>query len=201
MKRTGFQRKIVKPMKRTPLRSISTKKLVDMAFEHRDNAIKSGWNLQDKSKKPKAHNSGWWMKKCDDKMQDINRAVNKRCEVDPNRPCQTGHHFVTKALSSWLRYKFENLIPISFTKHFEHHIQNDPHVMDVVIQKRGREWVEWIEKNRRNPQQTGISYYKEIYAWLESIEEQIKNGNLQEAIKLMKYDGTKRFIAVGDKMA
>jgi hypothetical protein len=182
MRRTGFKRKIRKPLRRTSWSKIDGTK---------DGIVK----------KEKTHDAGWWQKKCDDKMQDINRSLNKRCEVDTNLPCQTGHHFVTKSLSSWLRYKFENLIPISFAKHFEHHTKNDPHVMDVVIQKRGREWVEWIEQNRRNSQKTGIFYYKEIYEWLSKIEKEISEGNLENAIKLMKHDEHKRFVRVGDKMA
>ena len=181
MRRTGFKRKIGKPMKRTPLKKVSPNKI----------------------KKPKTHNASWWQKKCDEKMQDINRRLNKRCEVDPNLLCQTGHHFVTKALSSWLRYKFENLISISFSKHFEHHTKNDPHVMDVVIQKRGREWVEWIESHRRLEQKTGIDYYKNIFEWLTEIDKMIDTGDMNGDIELMKDKsyGNRKFIRIGDKMA
>lgn len=167
-------------MRRTPLRRVSPNKV----------------------KKPKAHDAGWWQKVCDSKMQDINRSLNKKCEIS-NGPCQTGHHFITKAQSSWLRYKFENLIPISFARHFDHHQKSDPSVVARVVQLRGEEWLEWIEQHRRLSQSTGISYYKAIYSWLSEIENHIEAGRLEEAKRLMKsYDTEdKRFIKFRDQMA
>ena len=142
--RSGFKYKPTKPMRRTPLKTISPNKI----------------------KKPKAHNASWWQRKCDDLMQDINRLRYRTCEVC-GRKNEVGHHVITKALSSYLRYNWLNLVHICHSCHFSHHIQSDPSILAKLIETRGKEWYDNLEKVRRTPQKTGIKYYQDIYTQLE----------------------------------
>lgn len=128
-------------------------------------------NLQkekDRPKKEKSHTPGWWQTKCDDLMQDIGRRLNDKCEVC-GRENQVGHHYITKSLSSFLRYEFKNLIPLCHSCHFKHHKMNDPNIHNTINRKRGDEWINWIESVRRSPIRAGVSYYKEIYEYLKTL--------------------------------
>jgi 5-methylcytosine-specific restriction endonuclease McrA len=133
MKRTGFKKRIGKPMKRTKL-----------------------------AKRAKSHTAGWWQSKADDLMQDINRATGGSCESCGGKN-EVLHHFITKALSSYLRYKWENGIKLCKSCHFRLHFQEDAEINAKIIAKRGQDWYNWIQEHRRLPQQTGVKYYKEIY--------------------------------------
>ena len=140
MKRTGFKKRIGKPMKRTPL-----------------------------AKRAKSHTAGWWQREADDLMQEINRATGGHCEACGGKN-EVLHHYITKALSSFLRYKWENGIKLCRSCHFTHHFQEDAHIMETVERKRGKEWVDWIEAHRRLPQQTGVKYYQGICEGLEKMK-------------------------------
>ena len=133
-------------MKRTQMRKVSPKKV----------------------KKPKARDSAWWQKKCDSLMQDINRLRFETCEVCGNRN-EVAHHFITKAQSSFLRYDFRNLCNICHKCHFNIHIRQDSSIQAKILWNRGKVWHDWLEKVRRTPQQTGIGYYKKVYADLEEL--------------------------------
>lgn len=144
MKRTQWLKKNTKPMKRSYLRKVSPNKV----------------------KKPKSHDAGWWQKKADSLLQDINRASGGHCEVCGGEN-QVLHHYITKALSSFLRYEFKNGIKLCRSCHFTHHFQEDAHIMETVERKRGSEWVDWIEQHRRLEQMTGVKYYREMCEKLE----------------------------------
>lgn len=110
-------------------------------------------------KKAKAHSQGWWQSKCDDVMQDVHKTMFERCLVCGGMN-EVGHHFITKSLSSFLRYEFKNLIPLCHSCHFKHHIKSDPNISATIIEKRGQDWYRWIEENRRKEIKTGIFYFK-----------------------------------------
>ena len=135
-----FKNKPRKPLKRTPLRKVSLNKV----------------------KKPKAHNTSWWRKKCDSLLQDIMREKYKFCEVCGGKN-EVAHHVVTKALSSFLRYNLANLAHICKRCHFALHIQSDSSILAKLIEIRGKEWYAELEKQRRLPQQTGVKYYQQVY--------------------------------------
>lgn len=121
--------------------------------------------LKDKDKKEKSHSSSWWQKKCDSLMQAIERTRWNRCEVC-GKANEVGHHFITKSQSSFLRYEWKNIVPLCHSCHFKHHIQSDPHISATIIQKRGKEWYEWIEAHRRLGVKTGVNYYKQVWEHL-----------------------------------
>ncbi len=110
-------------------------------------------------KKAKAKSEGWWKNHADDLMQDVHKTMHKNCLVCGGKN-EVGHHHITKSLSSFLRYNFQNLIPVCHSCHFKHHISSDPNISSVIQSKMGPEWVQWIESVRRNPIKMGILYYK-----------------------------------------
>lgn len=113
-------------------------------------------------KKAKAHTQGWWMKACDDLMQDINRTLYDKCLVCGGKN-EVGHHFITKSLSSYLRYEFYNLIPLCHACHFRHHIRDDPFVSQKIVSIMGGYWLYRIEANRRKPVRLGVTELKDIH--------------------------------------
>lgn len=147
MKRSGFKKKLTVPMKRTSF------KRGKISFMKRTILRKFA----------KAHTAGWWQKQSDDLMQDIHKYMYNKCLVCGGNN-EVGHHFITKALSSFLRYDFKNLIPLCHACHFRHHIKSDPYVSMVIVNHYGKDWFNWIESVRRNKIQTGVKYYQEQHA-------------------------------------
>jgi hypothetical protein len=125
------------------------------------------------AKRAKSHSAGWWQRESDDLMQTINRLSGGACESCGGKN-EVLHHYITKALSSFLRYRWENGIKLCFKCHFNHHIRNDPAIMERVERKRGTGWVDWIEEHRRLPQQTGVKYYQQIHAEFSKLLEELK---------------------------
>lgn len=112
-------------------------------------------------KKAKAKSSGWWQKRADSLMQDLNRKKFVNCLVCAGKN-EVGHHFITKSLSSYLRYDFRNLIPLCHRCHFNHHIKSDPAISATIEHIMGLEWYRLIESVRRNTIKTGVKYYQDI---------------------------------------
>ena len=162
MKRSGFKQKRTVPMKRSALRQ-----------------------------KAKAKSAGWWQSRCDDLLQDIHKFMFEKCLVCGKKN-QVGHHYITKALSSFLRYDFRNLIPLCFSCHFKHHIQSDPYINQTINRVMGQEWVEWIESVRRTPIKTGIKYYQEIHEKLSRILEDYQNDPLTPPLGIEAFGGSLR---------
>lgn len=108
----------------------------------------------------------YWRNKCDRLLQEINRKINKRCEVC-GKHTTVGHHFFPKSVSSALRYDWDNIIPLCNGCHFKHHNGN-PTIHAVVIGKRGLFWYDNLEKKRHKIIKISISYYKKIYDELSS---------------------------------
>ena len=111
-------------------------------------------------KKAKKGTEGWWRSRADDLMQDIERKMYDECLVCGG-PNQVGHHYQTKQSSSYLRYDFNNLIPLCNSCHFKHHIMFDPYIAFTIVKKMGKKWAENIEADRRKPVKTGITYYQQ----------------------------------------
>lgn len=110
-------------------------------------------------KKAKSHSEGWWRNKADDLMQDVHKTMYSNCLVCGGKN-EVGHHFITKQSSSFLRYNFQNLVPLCRNCHFAHHIKSDPSVSAKIIKVLGANWYNWIEKVRRTVIKTGIVFYK-----------------------------------------
>lgn len=117
-------------------------------------------------KTAKAKSAGWWQRKCDTLMQNIHKYMFTNCLVCGGKN-EVGHHFITKSLSSFLRYDFSNLVPLCHSCHFKHHIQSDPYISQTIVRHNGEAWLSNLEAVRRTPVKTGVSYYRDVYSLLE----------------------------------
>jgi len=59
------------------------------------------------------------------------------------------HHYIQKKQSLKLRWDERNLIPLCKSCHCKHHIAGDPHINEVILRKKGFEWANELEEERR----------------------------------------------------
>jgi hypothetical protein len=97
---------------------------------------------------------------CDTLLQKINKQDNPKCLLCAS-DCQVGHHFFAKSISSFLRYDFRNIIPLCNGCHWRIHASGDPSYEQRIIDIKGRDWYDELDKIRRNPIQTNVKYYKD----------------------------------------
>lgn len=116
----------------------------------------------DKARKERSHPAGWWQKKCDRLMQDVQRAKIRKCEVCGG-PNEVGHHYHTKSNSSFLRYDWRNFIPLCHSCHFKHHNKSDPAIHNTINMKRGPQWVQDLEGDRRKASDMTVGRLKALY--------------------------------------
>jgi len=103
-----------------------------------------------------------WRLKCDRKMQEIGQNNNPRCLLCAN-PVQIMHHFFPKSVSSFLRYNWDNLIPLCNGCHMRLHQSGDPRYEQRIIAAKGENWYENLEIHARDYQKVNVGYYKEVY--------------------------------------
>lgn len=103
--------------------------------------------------------------KCDNLARDIALAINPlgdKCWACKVKKANTAHHFILKSLSAYLRYCFDNLIPICSGCHCKHH-NGDPEPHVKIIRFKGDKWFDSLQKNRRQFTKVNLSYYKNKY--------------------------------------
>lgn len=100
-------------------------------------------------------------KECDTKLQQKGREKFKSCEVC-GKPISCLHHFFPKSVSSFHRYNWDNLIPICQGCHMRHHQAGDPSIHATIIRKRGQEWFDKLEKNKRDFVKCDMDYYRNV---------------------------------------
>lgn len=86
-----------------------------------------------------------------------------QCEVCGNS-AEVLHHYVQKSLSAYLRYHEKNLINLCNKCHASHHLSGNPHIVAIVVQKRGKAWEKWINDNRSNLVKRDKFYLEELKA-------------------------------------
>lgn len=59
------------------------------------------------------------------------------------------HHYIPKSQSNTLRYSPNNLVPLCRGCHFRHHNTGDPRIMATILRKKGLEWDEQLNIERR----------------------------------------------------
>jgi len=87
-------------------------------------------------------------KKCDRLLQQKYVLLNPFCLVC-SAPTSEMHHYIPKSRSNNLRYDDMNLIPLCRECHCKIHQENDPRINQEIIRKKGHEWADIIEENRR----------------------------------------------------
>lgn len=104
-------------------------------------------------------------KKMDKMVQRICVSNNPICFVC-GKPTKECHHYIPKSQSLNLRYDFRNLIPLCKSCHFRHH-KGDPQVHKVILEKKGFEWHEALQRDRRKIFKNTLGNLKEVKERLE----------------------------------
>lgn len=105
-------------------------------------------------------------KKADKLLQE--KYTYGKCESCGIREATCCHHYVYKSQSNFLRYNLDNLVRICPECHTRHHKSGDSEIMSRVIVKRGIEWEQGLQSQRRTPQKLTVSYLQEIIKQLTS---------------------------------
>lgn len=116
---------------------------------------------------------GQFRNACDKKLQELGRQKFKVCEVC-GKPIHCLHHFFPKSVSSFLRYCWDNLIPICQGCHMRHHQAGDPTIHGTIIKKRGQAWYDKLEKDKRNYLKVNKEYYQLTLTQLENEQRTIQ---------------------------
>lgn len=100
-------------------------------------------------------------KKLDRLIQDKCGDIYRTCLVC-GQPADCMHHYIRKSQSLFLRYDLRNLIPICSRCHTLHHKSGDPRIHQEVIRKKGHEWADELEVDRRNHFNDNLTNLKEL---------------------------------------
>ena len=88
-------------------------------------------------------------------------AENPYCLIC-GKPTNCMHHYIPKSLSKALRYDPDNLIPVCFGCHMAIHQKSDPYPTNRIVEIKGTEWRDNLEKKRRQPFKQTIGYLESI---------------------------------------
>lgn len=109
--------------------------------------------------KDKPRKIKYTQKKCDALLTPIAKKLNPKCLLC-GQPTQVGHHFIKKSVSSFLRYYLPNIINLCNACHFRLHFNDEGLWNGKIALKNGQEWLNDLEKNKKNPVRTNTEYYK-----------------------------------------
>lgn len=110
-------------------------------------------------------------KECDKLLQQVNQYHHRKCEACGNQN-EVGHHWIEKSRSNYLRYVLENIVPLCNSCHskihnvFGNNIIGSLNVAEVIIQKRGKEWKERLDKMQKQYIKTDKSHYTSVQEFL-----------------------------------
>jgi 5-methylcytosine-specific restriction endonuclease McrA len=141
MKRSGFKKKIGKPMKRTPLKKVSS----------------IGSFI------------GSLRNKCDKHLSPLIVKLYPKCLLC-GKPSQVAHHFVHKSKSNFLRYEFTNLIPLCHSCHFALH-NNESLYAGRIINIKGLIWFNNLEVMKRASIRVNRQRYERVLEFLADLLE------------------------------
>jgi len=99
--------------------------------------------------------------KADRVMQEFYRERKPRCEMcGAQSSCQ--HHIISKAASSALRYKEENLVSVCTGCHLKFHSKFAPEMVARLTLMRGQEWYDKLQVAKQEYVKPSQKYYKLI---------------------------------------
>jgi len=87
------------------------------------------------------------------------------CEVCGSIFGLQGHHYFFKGSYGHLRYNKDNHITLCKKCHFVLHHQDAKKIEQQIIEKRGQDWIDWLEeraKNRPEGSYLTLKYYQDI---------------------------------------
>jgi 5-methylcytosine-specific restriction endonuclease McrA len=106
--------------------------------------------------------------KADRLLQQIGRKIYSKCEIC-GKPMDCLHHFITKASSSYLRYYWDNLIPICTSCHVKIELRKAHELTAIIVLKRGEEWLKGLTKKAHLYVKTDRKYYEYIISNLKKM--------------------------------
>jgi len=110
---------------------------------------------------------GQFRNACDKKMQELGKIKFPKSLVS-GLPTQVLHHFFPKSVSSFHRYNWDNLIPLTNGEHMRIHQANDPSYQQKIVEIKGQRWYNGLEKTKRNYTKINKEYYKCVLTKLEN---------------------------------
>lgn len=156
MLRSGFKKKVTKPMKRTALRA--TTSIV---------RAKTAPRKRVKAKKDKLPTVKKMRAKCDKLLTPIIKKLYPYCLLT-GAPTQVAHHHVHKSASNALRYYIPNLIPLTNSAHLALHM-NESYWASKVVQIKGLQWFEDLEREKNRTIKCDVHWYIENYNRLNAL--------------------------------
>lgn len=128
-----------------------------------------------KPRKTKSKRVGYWNSKADAVFQNIGRMTyeDTGCLICSGEySCL--HHIVLKSKSTFLRYKWRNVIPICGKDHFNIHstdLTEAKKLLEQVIEIKGQDWYDnlMVEKDSNKYMNAGYTYYRDMFYRLQKI--------------------------------
>lgn len=108
-------------------------------------------------------------RRCDALIQIIGKRKNPKSLIS-GLSTQVMHHFFPKSVSSFHRYNWGNLIPLTNGEHLRLHSSGDPSIQQKIIEIKGQKWYDGLNRTKRNYIKAGRQYYEEMYKKLKSEE-------------------------------
>jgi 5-methylcytosine-specific restriction endonuclease McrA len=104
--------------------------------------------------------------KCDKLLTPIVKKLNPKCLLCGS-PTEVAHHHIHKSKSSILRYDLDNLINLCHRCHQALH-HNESYYASRIIQIKGLEWFEKLEKKKNQINRVNKGWYLENLKRLEN---------------------------------
>jgi len=123
--------------------------------------------------------NGQLQMKADRLLQQVFTKLFTHCEMC-GQPVSCAHHFIEKSKSNILRYDFKNLVPVCQSCHTKFHnkfgfSKGTYDIIDALIRKRGKKWLNYIEKTRHKIIKTDKIWYNAI---INSLEKEINEKTI-----------------------
>lgn len=81
-------------------------------------------------------------------IQQITKRTYTECLVCSNKNI-CGHHYVQKKQSLYLRFDMRNIVPLCLSCHSRHHVSGDPYIHQTILLRKGFEWADELNRDRR----------------------------------------------------
>jgi hypothetical protein len=103
-----------------------------------------------------------------DKLYQVKLIRQKPISAVSGQPTEVIHHFIYKSQSAYLRYDYDNGVPLTNKEHNQHHLSGDPMIVAKIIKHYGQAWVDDLQERRRFIQKTNKAYLKTVIEELQS---------------------------------
>lgn len=103
----------------------------------------------------------YYRNKADKALQKSLTAIHQKCDMC-GKPVSCMHHFYPKSSSSALRYDEDNCIPVCVSCHLGFHSGRSNDFIGRIIEKRGIEWFNGLQRKRSRIVKPNKKYYEDI---------------------------------------